>query len=77
MYIFHQPLYRENYNEDFSFDCGNTNIVEEVIGKMSEDVKSEWYTVCGKPHSDHQSFVGVIAALASISIPTYSYAFLF
>ena len=53
------------------------NIVGKTAESLSEDVKREWYTVCGKPHSDHQSFVGIIAALASVAIPTYSYAYIF
>ena len=66
--------FRENYSEDFSFDCGGANNLSE---KISDDVQQEWYTICGKKHSDHPSFVRAIATLASIAIPTYTYAFIF
>ena len=66
---------RESYEEDFSLDCG------KMLGKederLTDDIKREWYTVCGKRHSDHHSFVGIIGTLASIGITTYSYALIF
>jgi len=62
-------LCRESYNEDFSFDCG-------VSQNLTEGIQREWYTVCGREHSDYQSFVGIIAALASVAIPTYSYSYI-
>jgi len=66
-------LCREHYTEDFSFDCdGMSNLPE----KLSNDIQQEWYTICGKKHSDYQSFVRIIATLASIAIPTYSYAYI-
>lgn len=67
-------LCRESYSEDFSFECGEKNPPSE---KLSDAIRHEWYTVCGKQHSDYQAFVGVIAALASVAIPTYSYAYIF
>ena len=68
---------RQDYEEDFSFDCGNQKVLDKEVENLSEDVSKEWYTVCGNPHSDYQSYVGIIAALGAIAIPTYSYAFVF
>jgi len=67
-------LCRENYNEDFVFGCGDAHLLTE---NLSKDIQREWYTVCGKEHTDYPAFVSIIAALASIAIPTYSYAFIF
>ena len=66
-------FFRESYSEDFSFDCdGMSNIPKN----LPYDTQQEWYTICGKKHSDYQSFVRIIATLASIAIPTYSYAYI-
>lgn len=66
---------RESYEEDFSLGCG------KMFGKenerLTDEIDREWYTVCGKRHSDYHSFVGIIGALASIGITTYSYALIF
>ena len=68
---------RESYKEDFSFDCANQEMSRNEIETISEDVSKEWYTICGKPHSDYRSYVGIIAGLGSIAIPTYLKAFVF
>ena len=50
--------------------------MSDLPEKSSNDIQQEWYTICGKKHSDYQSFVRIIATLASIAIPTYSYAYI-
>ena len=80
LYNFNQVKFlfydRENYKEDYIFECGGKSIVDKATENISEEIKREWYTICGKSHSDYQSFVGIIAALAAIAIPTYSYLFI-
>merc|ERR1719277_1416271 len=67
-------LCKENYNEDFTFECGEPH---RLSGHLPRAIQREWYTVCGRQHTDYQAFVGILAALASIAIPTYWYAFVF
>lgn len=54
-------LCAEDYDEDFSFDC---------VDGLPEP-KSEWYTVCGRPHSDFTRFMLVMTLLGALGIGLY------
>ena len=54
----------ETHTEDFTFDCT----------KVPEDM-TEWYTVCGKKHSNQPAYLVAVTILAFIGITTYRMAF--
>ena len=55
-------LCKENFDEDFSFDC--------TVGKET----SERYTVCGRPHSDKTGWVKAVGLLGALGATTYTRA---
>ena len=56
-------LCKDNYEEDFSFDC-----------PASDKETPEWYTVCGRPHSDKTAYVKAIGLLGVLGAVTYTRA---
>ena len=55
-------LCAEDFDEDFSFDC--TEIPAEG---------SEWYTVCGKPHTDFRAWMLGVSGLGAAGIALWSF----
>ncbi|MCA9694513.1 MAG: hypothetical protein KC636_33355 [Myxococcales bacterium] len=62
----YQYLCAEDYDEDFSFDC--------VDAPPSDG--SEWYTVCGRPHTDFPRWMLTISLLAALGVGCFSYLLL-
>ena len=55
------------HDEDWTFNCQGRD--------MTPPDMSEWYTVCGKPHTDKNLWVAAEAALALLGTITYRMAF--
>lgn len=55
-------LCAEDFDEDFSFDCA------EIPAKGSE-----WYTVCGRPHTDFTKWMLGVSGLGALGIALYSF----
>jgi hypothetical protein len=51
----------EDFDEDYSFDCVDTR----------PELHAQWYTVCGKQHTDFPRFMLGIAFLCALGIATY------
>ncbi len=59
----------QTHDEGWTFKCpGNDK------GTPPPDF-TEWYTVCGLPHSDKNLWLAAIGALAALGITTYQFAF--
>ena len=58
----YQFVCAEDFEEDYSFDC--TEIPEEG---------SEWYTVCGRPHTNYKNWLLGVSALGALGIALYSF----
>lgn len=54
-------LCAQDFDEDYSFDC---------VDSLPAD-KSEWYTVCGKAHSNFPRFMLAIAMLAALGLALF------
>jgi hypothetical protein len=59
----YQFLCAADYDEDFSFDCAG--------GPPAEG--SDWYTVCGRPHTSFARWMGGVLALSALGLALYSY----
>lgn len=59
----YQYLCAEDFDEDFSFAC-----VDELPA-----AGSEWYTVCGKPHTDFLRWMLGVTGLGTLGILLYSF----
>ena len=55
-------LCAEDFDEDFSFDC--------VQGLPPEG--SDWYTVCGRPHTNFPRWMGGVLGLSALGLALYS-----
>lgn len=51
----------QDYDEDFSFDCEPQRPAEGA----------QWYTVCGRPHTDFPRFMLVMALLCALGVAVY------
>ena len=72
-------LCKESFEEDFSFELCHKNYFGRAteFAYNSPDVSkdtSEWYTVCGKPHSDKPGFLKAIGVLGLLGSVTYTRA---
>jgi hypothetical protein len=61
-------LCADTHVQDWTFQCGNANMTPK------EDF-TEWYTVCGKTHSNWQLWMAAMGSLAALGIVTYRHAF--
>lgn len=59
-------LCKEQYDEDFTFDC------DAAQQQIMPPKLSDWYTICGKSHTDYERFVGAIVTIASIGITSFA-----
>eukprot|EP00325_Prymnesiales_sp_UTEX-LB-985_P025927 CAMPEP_0174724198 /NCGR_PEP_ID=MMETSP1094-20130205/42782_1 /TAXON_ID=156173 /ORGANISM="Chrysochromulina brevifilum, Strain UTEX LB 985" /LENGTH=197 /DNA_ID=CAMNT_0015925377 /DNA_START=55 /DNA_END=648 /DNA_ORIENTATION=- len=55
-YSRYKYLCQDNFDEDFRFDCAP----EQPLPPPTPS----WFTLCGKPHSDHMTYLGAVAALS-------------
>ena len=58
-------LCKENYDEDFHFDC-----VEQTFPPENP----EWFTICGNAHTNYPLVAATECALASWGIVLYTFA---
>ena len=58
-------LCRESFEEDFDFNCNKASDSRE---------SSEWYTICGKPHKNKETFVAAIGVLALVGSTVFTRA---
>jgi hypothetical protein len=65
-------LCQEKYEEDYNFDCpGFSNESEKP--ELTDG--TEWYSVCGNPHSNKTQYVAVTLVLSIMGIFVYRTAF--
>ena len=57
-------LCKENYDEDFNFDC-----VDQVLPPENP----EWFTVCGNPHKDFRTAALLECSLSLLGVVLYTY----
>lgn len=58
-----------NYEEDFTFDCAH-----KLPRPGTDDDPLDWYTVCGKRHSDFLLYAAVVSGIAFTGVLTYTFA---
>jgi hypothetical protein len=59
----HEYLCVRDFDEDYTFDC-----VEDPPGS-----ETQWYTVCGKPHTSFPSWMTGISLLAALGVLVFSW----
>ena len=59
----YQFVCAEDYDEDYTFDCG---------GELPAD-GAEWYTVCGRPHTDKAAWLGGVGGLGAVGVALYGF----
>lgn len=59
----YQYLCAEDFDEDYTFDC------VDGLPKAGD----EWYTVCGKAHTDRSRWLMGVGGLAAVGIAVYSF----
>ena len=57
------------HDEDWTFECNGQDLTPGA------PFLTEWYTVCGKPHSNKELWVAAEAGLAILGTVTYRWAF--
>jgi hypothetical protein len=62
----YQYLCAEDFDEDFTFAC------PELAGALPA-AGSEWYTVCGRPHTDFPRWLLGVGAFGIVGVLLYSY----
>ena len=64
-------LCASTHDEDWTFGCA------AGAGDASAPPPdlTEWYTVCGRPHSNKPLWAAYVAALAALGIATYRFCF--
>lgn len=63
-YLRNEYLCKENYDEDFSFDC---------VSQTLPPNNSEWYTLCGNPHKNFLAAAALECTLSLIGVFVYTY----
>ena len=64
-------LCQQDFNEDFNFEC------QEFKNFQSKDLffGTQWYTVCGNPHSNKFHYLIAVWILGMLGTFTYRIAF--
>jgi hypothetical protein len=62
----YQYLCAEDFDEDFTFDCPGSDGALPAAG-------SEWYTVCGKAHTDKPRWLLGVGGFGLAGMLLYSY----
>jgi hypothetical protein len=66
----------ESYEEDYEVVCPDELVSLPASRYVAPSSSSpDWYTVCGKAHSNFEAHMGVVASLSAIGIYVFLYAF--